>query len=881
MNNKTILLAFFLSIGFLMKPIVVDAQEGFTFQRFTTKDGLPSDIVYFIAQDDFGFLWIATDNGLCKYDGYQFEKININSTSPNSRNIESLAVYELMIDSISNHVLFNCGGNIYRYDRISEPLIDSLSRLPAKERINFREDDITLKAVQALDRANLQLNFIHYTPRGTIWAATSNGLVKISNEPSWKYYLNDKYSGKEEVTSILQDKKNTIWIGTENRTFWINEKEESPNFDISSDVNSIIEDQQGDIWAIASRPFNSSILKFNPERNSFQQYPIDQLGNLRLKSYFSKLTEDRDGTFWIGTGKNTLIGFDPRNNTLDQISIPKDKNAKKGVTKIGPICEGLDGNLLWISANGPSPALLSFSLDSKEFKVFSIKELNSDHTITDVFQSDESSIWIASSNGLFQFDIKNNSFRRFSTEEGLPTNIINSIEGQLAGKLWLGTQKGIVFFDAKEKTFTTFSYDEGLRLEQFNRGVSFRNKETGELFFGSDNGAISFYPDSLISFVQQINPSPVLISTFSVFGQKLKSNRAIEELDTIRLNSGENYLELEFLSPNIDQGNVTSQYRYQLSGVDKDWVYASGERRYVNYNNLQHGKYTFNVQTKIFNREWEDNSRTLTIIIPPYFWQTWWFKLILGLGLLSLIGGFTFLRFNFLSLKRKAYEKELQWQDAELKALRAQMNPHFIFNAMNSIQKFLTTNEQENAMIYLSRFAQLIRSIFEQSKKKEIALQEEIEFLNAYLDLEKLRFKKKITVNFKIEPELLARAADIKIPPLLIQPVIENAFKHGLLHKKESGLLFVHFSHSDKFIFCTIEDNGVGRQRAKELSSWKPKGYQSSGLTTTIERLKIINQAVSSSEDNHVKITDLLSDEGSPSGTKVELQIKYHSEITD
>ncbi len=881
MNKRTIFLALFLSISFLINPPSVEAQEGFTFQRFTTKDGLPSDIVYYITQDKFGFLWIATDNGLCKYDGYQFEKISINNTSPNNRNIESLAVYELSVDSISNHVLFNCGGNIYRYDRISEPVIDSLSRIPTKERISFRKDDITLNAIQALERANLQLNFIHYTPRGTIWAATSNGLVKISNEPMWKYYLNDKYSGKEEVTSILQDKNNTVWIGTENRTFWLNENEDTPNFDISSDVNSIIEDHQGDIWAVASRPFNSTILKFDRQRNSFQQYPIDELGNLRLKSYFSKLTQDHDGKFWIGTGKNTLIGFDPQKNTLEQITLPEVKNEKKAHNKVGPLCEGLDSTFLWGAANGTIPSLLAFKKSTKGFDILPVQDLSGDHTITDVFQLDKSYIWLASSNGLFQFNIKTLKFRQYTTTDGLPTNIINSIEGHESGKLWLGTQKGIVFFDVNKNIFTTFGYNEGLRLEKFNRGVSFSNKKTGELFFGSDNGAISFFPDSLIQFVQQINPSPVLVSNFNVFGQKIKSDRAIEELDTIRLNSGENYLELEFLSPNIDQGNVTSQYRYQLSGVDKDWVYTSGERRYVNYNNLRHGKYIFNVQTKIFNRGWEDNSRTLTIIIPPYFWQTWWFKLISGLALLSLIGGFTFLRFNFLSLKRKAYEKELQWQDAELKALRAQMNPHFIFNAMNSIQKFLTTNEQENAMIYLSRFAQLIRSIFEQSKKKEIALQEEIEFLNAYLDLEKLRFKKKITVNFKIEPELLSKAADIKIPPLLIQPVIENAFKHGLLHKKEAGVLQVNFSHSDKFIFCTIEDNGVGRKKAKELSSWKPKGYQSSGLTTTIERLKIINQAVSSTEDNHVSITDMSDDEGNSLGTKVELQIRYLSDIAE
>ncbi len=231
-------------------------------------------------------------------------------------------------------------------------------------------------------------------------------------------------------------------------------------------------------------------------------------------------------------------------------------------------------------------------------------------------------------------------------------------------------------------------------------------------------------------------------------------------------------------------------------------------------------------------------------------------------------------KIELLEKTRAQQESEFQEKITQLKmqALQAQMNPHFIFNSMNAIQQFLTTNDSESAMIYLSRFARLIRLIFEYSRKSSVTLEEEIDFLKLYLDLENLRFKNKVTVNLEIEDGIDKES--ISIPPLLVQPLIENAFKHGLMHKESDGKLLIFFSQNNGWLKCTVQDNGVGRKKAKELGQWKPENYRSSGLKITKERLKLMKDSQNENDENiRLSIEDLHDGNGQPAGTKVELLI--------
>ncbi|WP_161792626.1 tetratricopeptide repeat-containing sensor histidine kinase [Psychroserpens damuponensis] len=217
--------------------------------------------------------------------------------------------------------------------------------------------------------------------------------------------------------------------------------------------------------------------------------------------------------------------------------------------------------------------------------------------------------------------------------------------------------------------------------------------------------------------------------------------------------------------------------------------------------------------------------------------------------------------------KRLAIEK--QYKDSELKALKAQMNPHFIFNALNSIQDYIVLNQKNLASDYLGKFADLIRNYLHFSDTGFISVPEEVYNLKLYLELEKLRFEDKLDYTFTIDSK--ANSEFIKIPTMLVQPYVENALKHGLLHKKDNRRLKVSmFKISDKIIECTIEDNGVGRERSKEINKKRALQHKSFALKATTERLDLLN--FGNDQKIGVQIIDLRDNEGS-NGTKVILKI--------
>jgi LytS/YehU family sensor histidine kinase len=211
--------------------------------------------------------------------------------------------------------------------------------------------------------------------------------------------------------------------------------------------------------------------------------------------------------------------------------------------------------------------------------------------------------------------------------------------------------------------------------------------------------------------------------------------------------------------------------------------------------------------------------------------------------------------------------------ESELKALRAQMNPHFMFNTINSIQELVLGNDDRTARIYFADFAKMMRMILENSTQKLITLEKEIDFLNLYLSFEKVRFKDKFELKLIVD-EILETSL-LKLPSMLIQPFIENAINHGLLHKESNGKLEVKFEQIDfeneVFLKCTIEDNGIGREAAMKLNKWRVKQHQSISTTVNSERIEILN-TIMENKKFYLFITDLKEGE-TATGTKVELLI--------
>jgi hypothetical protein len=331
--------------------------------------------------------------------------------------------------------------------------------------------------------------------------------------------------------------------------------------------------------------------------------------------------------------------------------------------------------------------------------------------------------------------------------------------------------------------------------------------------------------------------------------------------------------------------NEQSIFAYKLEGLDTAWQYTTNDRS-ISFANLAPGKYDFRVKVRKPNTGWS-NEATFTFVIRTPFWKTWWFEALLILIAAVVVGIFVRMRIKRIQTKaniqHQLQELELKalkaanalmsarqnLADAEMQALRAQMNPHFIYNALNSIQSLVLDGRQQEAIRYISKFAKLLRQVLEHSENNLITLEKELNTLELYIQLEALRLNTELNYSIEVDENLLPEKE--LIPPLIIQPYVENALWHGLSHKQGERNLRVAIKATDDWLFVSIRDNGIGRQQA---GLHKKQGHHadavSKGMNITAGRLSAINGETG---NEAVSVLDLYDDKQSPVGTEVTLRI--------
>ncbi|NJL14956.1 MAG: histidine kinase [Microscillaceae bacterium] len=328
-----------------------------------------------------------------------------------------------------------------------------------------------------------------------------------------------------------------------------------------------------------------------------------------------------------------------------------------------------------------------------------------------------------------------------------------------------------------------------------------------------------------------------------------------------------NLITLEFVGISFVEP-LKNEHAYQLVGIDNDWIY-SGARRTANYTNLPPGRYHFKLKVANPDGYWSPPATFLEIEILPAFWQTTWFQMLVLLGLLGLLGGIYQLRIRQI---RRESDFKHRLAETEMAALRAQMNPHFIFNTLSSIHHFILSHDTKSAGRYLTRFAELIRGVLEHSKESRISLARELRSVGLYIEMEQLRFSHRFDFYLDIAPDI--KPETVFIPPLLIQPFIENAIWHGLMQKETPGFLKLSLQMAQpRLLMVIIEDNGVGRAQAKVLGSKTAINKKSFGLKITSERMEILNQYYQIKAD--IQIQDLKDINEKPAGTRVCLKIPF------
>lgn len=464
--------------------------------------------------------------------------------------------------------------------------------------------------------------------------------------------------------------------------------------------------------------------------------------------------------------------------------------------------------------------------------------------------------------GLYLVDISNKAYQHYNPKALEYAEIRDLLWAD--GHLWLGTNKGLVsLVDVAESA----KAGESARIHFFGYPVNSNclQMEDGTLYAAGDQGLFTW---DLKGFVNALPQAKIglLDAAFlregakqeeEDFARKAFSGLPIRE----NLDHDANYLRFRFGLRNLYHPEWV-QYRYRLLGQSNEWTY-SGTSREALFSDLKAGNYTLEVEARYPWESWTMSAEPYVFQIKEAFWRTWWFWTLLVLSLIILAYGFIKDRWQRRE-ERLRLENELL--EMERKALRLQMNPHFIFNALDSISSFIFKQDPKMAVRYLNNFAKLMRLTLESSMEHIHPVETEVSVLKNYLELEKLRFEGKFDYEIEMDEEL---DFDIGLPPMLIQPHVENAILHGLKPKDGKGFLSISFKLEGPTLCCTIEDDGIGREAAKDLPN--KKAHRSMATQINKDRIDLLKRSMNEVID--LKIIDKYNQQGQAAGTKVVIRL--------
>ena len=469
-----------------------------------------------------------------------------------------------------------------------------------------------------------------------------------------------------------------------------------------------------------------------------------------------------------------------------------------------------DRGILWISTKGDGVA--AYADNKLLLHITAGDGLTSDNCTS--LYLDSTTIWVGTDKGLNRIETFATGYKitRFSMSDGLPSNMINAI-ATTGKKVFVGTPMGLTYFEADK--ISQQSYCD-LQLT----GVYLANK-----YWTYDSTDFSL-------------PHKRNDIRFEFSGISFKS-------------AGE------------------MRYQYRLLGLQSDWRTTTDEQ--LNFPSLSSGNYT--LQLKAINKYGvESRVKEVSFVIEKLLRERNWFRLLILFLIIDTI--WLFFRYRIGNVRRKEKEKTMLNQriaELEQKALRSQMNPHFIFNSLNSIQQYVAERDITGANNFITDFSRLIRMTLDLSTNTFISMCDEIEYVTTYLKVEKTRLENQFDYSINIDKNL--NLHEIHVPPLLLQPYVENSIRHGIKYKKETkGMIGICVQRKEADILVSIEDNGIGREAAQQYKSKYHIQYQSKGMSINKDRIDILN----SHNDKKIKIfiNDLYDKNNVAAGTRVEIYLR-------
>jgi len=719
------------------------------------------------------------------------------------------------------------------------------------------------------------INYLFSPDDSTLWLCTrSKGMICIK-DPLIPHHTIIRNFEKSFCTSIIKDQENGYWITTHSEGVYY-----VPNFSFYSisafpaladkSVRCIHRLNNGKIAAGFS---DGNIMLIHQPRLDASLIPPWAASNknnrvLDIASFGPhSLMAGTDAGLYQLTPRGSYKSMIPL-CSIKEAYIPSDSaiisacaggiiiydragREKKQVTWVRATCvTGLNENqLYWGSLQGMYSYQDGVILELwKKFPALS-------GVINHIDIAPDSAIWVSTGQGIAI--LKKDSVFRITKEQGLLTNLCKHISFE-GNTCWVSTDKGIARVDfqwdhgALSYSLSNITEEDGLTANDVNQTVP-----AGKYIWAATSRGISFFSKD---YVSRSVRNPLINIT-----RLLADDSILTLKDTIFLSPKKTRLLIELSGISLRSGKAIS-YEYRLTQLDTSWRRITSNS--IEFQSLPFGRYSLEVRAVDRWGIRSSHSNNIFIVHPTPFWETTWFVLLSYLFMALSAGAGVYLFHRYRRHKRDMdYQLKKKMQDLELMALRAQMNPHFIFNCLTSIQYHIMRSDTKSASHYLHKFSTLIRQTLQNSTFSMILLKDEIQLLTLYLDLEKLRLGDRmdyrIARSSELDPEHLL------IPPMIVQPYIENAIKHGISPlEKTTGILRITFRPAGQYIECIIEDNGPGIGANRELVAPEHE-YRSMGTNITRKRIDTINAL--NKEKIRISIVDKQQSGSRDNGTLVQL----------
>ena len=828
--------------------------------------------------------WIASSRGLFIWNGASVQRLGTKD------GLRAEDIKELLLDTRGDVLILQFGGGLSKIATRTKKIFKSYGNAKVSKGQNIfvsKDNKIWISTlsdgIQIYDQATDQWRQIderegltHSNVKevfednwGNMWIATSGGgLLKYLGQ-YFKHYNRSQGLIGNRIYSIEERANKALWLSVGDYGITIIDSNGiRNNIDstiIQTKVNHIFEDRAQRMWLSTSE--EGLVMQDTAGFHRFTKN--DGLSSDWIKS----VAEDGTGALWVATfadGLATVALVDSlqlnvkrfgKSQGLSDVLMNSLQTDPLGRVWYATMKGGIgytDGQRIkdiTKEANLPKVALRSIAFDSLK------------------------NIWVATAeSGIYRASYLDDqpTFEKLATEQRLTSSNIYSLQFDGEGNLWAGSEVGVDKITFNEAGVV-------LDVQHFGRNEGFLGVETclnavkldskGYLWFGTLNGLSRHQPGSTELSISkpkvhfsgiQLNYKDIRASEYAA---QLNKGDSLISGTPLAYNFNDIGFKFQAVYPDQPEG---IQYFWQLAGLDDEWTSGSTANA-INYTNVPPGAYTFKVKAQSLNGQVSNTISTSFEIIPA-FWQRRIFQVLMGILGALLIAALVYARIGKIKEREKKKREELELKNEllslEQKALQLQMNPHFIFNAPNSIQALVVSEQNDVARDQIQTFAGLMRGILSNSKSQRISLKEEYETIDKYLKME--QFCQAAPFDFIIKLPEAHDAEEIELPPMLIQPFVENSVFHGISHLNKQGLIEVIFSVDNDLLICEIIDNGVGRKRAQELEKSKKKGHQSVALDVTEQRLEALKEG---KKYTAFEILDILDDQLEVKGTKVVIKL--------